>query len=1067
MGKKAKKNPRSGHKDKRVSAASAKTNSQQQNTIANVDKTTDDGTTVVLKDKRVCSHLDKGVNLEKLSAKFGSSESFKCEDCRDGGDGRRGGKGKVKQGKKKGGAESRTESKAIWVCLECGHFSCGGVGLPTTPQTHAIRHAKQNHHSLAIQLENPQLRWCFRCNILIGAEKSEDGVEEKDVLHEVVKMMKIRRSDGAALDAEDVWFGSGSVTSTITSEKSAVVGSGGRDSYVVRGLINLGNTCFFNSVMQNLLALDRVRGHFFKLDGCFGPLTAAFKKLVSETNPDSGLRNVINPRSFFGCVCAKAPQFRGYQQQDSHELLRCLLDALSTEELSAKNRNKSSQEDGNSDPTFVDAIFGGQLSSTVTCLECGYSSLVYEPYLDLSLPVPTKKPPSKKVQQVNRAKKPKPPPRRNARIRPKMVRDTNDLPSTSTSDAYVDRKSSSTPQSSVHIPEQNVVSSGGSATDVSVMADTKSITADCLSSDQHAQSNKAVESIVEKPIPADDFTWLDFLEADTVSNNDNMTSQMDDLSINHGSADENTVQNEVLQNSLDSCGDNISTFTDTACCSRDEMQLVHHGKEKLLNAQDMASQIDEKVVLDSSGCADTMHSEANWENSSELSSLTCSRDLNLGVDSLGKFSEEETPLLVQESEVLLLPYKEDTCDIVKTDGDFFSSAIGCEQDSMEFDGFGDLFNEPEATGPSMNPSSMYNASETNEVLHAGFGGNSSESEPDEVDNTDAPVSVQSCLSYFTKPELLSKNEHAWQCENCAKVLQEQKIRSRKKLLNPWPEEMTELGKATRASGLSPLQDSSPFSSEVRHLCNGYLKNETVDPSDDSFPSHSTETDVKQNVMHGENAEVNSVDSSMEGEKCDADLANVCLPGTSDGDMTLCKLGDNCKRHDGCHVRCTDGKVQKDKFCTGTGKCETEETKDDEKNAEKVERDATKRILINSAPPILTIHLKRFSQDARGRLSKLNGYVQFDRTIDLKSYMDPRCMERDRYKYNLVGVVEHMGSMRGGHYVAYVRGGMKNSGNTESQNGDYVWYHASDVYVREASLEEVLHSEAYILFYERV
>ena len=61
----------------------------------------------------------------------------------------------------------------------------------------------------------------------------------------------------------------------------------------------------------------------------------------------------------------------------------------------------------------------------------------------------------------------------------------------------------------------------------------------------------------------------------------------------------------------------------------------------------------------------------------------------------------------------------------------------------------------------------------------------------------------------------------------------------------------------------------------------------------------------------------------------------------------------------------------------------------------------------------------------------------------------------------------MGSMRGGHYVAYVRGGMKNSGNTESQNGDYVWYHASDVYVREASLEEVLHSEAYILFYERV
>lgn len=1063
MGKKAKKKPRSGHKDKRVSAASPKTKSQRQSTIANVDKATDDGTTVVLKDKRVCSHLDKGVNLEKLSAKFGSSGSFKCEDCRDGGDGRRVGKGKGKQGKKKGGAESGKESKAIWVCLECGHFSCGGVGLPTTPQTHAIRHAKQNHHSLAIQLENPQLRWCFRCNILISAEKSEDGVEEKDVLREVVKVMKVQRSEGAALDAEDVWFGSGSVTSTITSEKSAVVGSGGRDGYVVRGLVNLGNTCFFNSVMQNLLALDTVRDHFYKLDSSFGPLTAALKKLISETNPDSGLRNVINPRSFFGCVCAKAPQFRGYQQQDSHELLRCLLDALSTEELSARKQNKSSQGDGNSDPTFVDAIFGGQLSSTVTCLECGYSSLVYEPYLDLSLPVPTKKPPSKNVQQVNRAKKPKPPPRRNARIRPKMVRDTNVLPSTSTSDASVSGKSSSTPQSGVHIPEQNVVSSGDSATDVSVMADTKSIISDCLSSDQHAQSNKVVESTVEKPIPADDFTWLDFLDADTVSNNDTITTQMDDLSTNHGSADENTVQN-----SLDSCGDNISTFADTACCSHDEMQLVHHGEEKLLNAQDIASPFHEKVVIDSSGCTDTMHSEVN---SSQLSSVTCSRDLNLGVDSLGKFSEEETPLLIQESEVLLLPYTEDTSDVLKTDGDLSSSAIGCEQDSIEFDGFGDLFNEPEATGPSMNSSSMYNASEANEVVHAGYGGNSSESEPDEVDNTDAPVSVQSCLSYFTKPELLSKNEHAWQCENCAKVLQEQKVRSGKKLLDPGSEEMIELGKATCASGLSPLQDSCPFSSEVRHLCNGYLKNETVDTSDDSFLSHSPETHAKQNVMpeNGENAEVNSVDSSMEREKCNIGVANVCPLGTSDGDMTFCKLDDNCKRRDGSHVRYTDGKDQKEEFCTGTAKCETEGTKDDKKNAEKVkvERDATKRILINSAPPILTIHLKRFSQDARGRLSKLNGYVHFDHTIDLKSYMDPRCMERDRYKYNLVGVVEHLGSMRGGHYVAYVRGDMKNSGNTETQNGDYVWYHASDGYVREASLEEVLRSEAYILFYERV
>lgn len=70
-----------------------------------------------------------------------------------------------------------------------------------------------------------------------------------------------------------------------------------------------------------------------------------------------------------------------------------------------------------------------------------------------------------------------------------------------------------------------------------------------------------------------------------------------------------------------------------------------------------------------------------------------------------------------------------------------------------------------------------------------------------------------------------------------------------------------------------------------------------------------------------------------------------------------------------------------------------------------------------------------------------------------------------YKYRLLGVVEHSGTMRGGHYVAYLRGGKKSASQTE--NGDFVWYYASDAYVREVSLEEVLRSEAYILFYEQV
>lgn len=71
----------------------------------------------------------------------------------------------------------------------------------------------------------------------------------------------------------------------------------------------------------------------------------------------------------------------------------------------------------------------------------------------------------------------------------------------------------------------------------------------------------------------------------------------------------------------------------------------------------------------------------------------------------------------------------------------------------------------------------------------------------------------------------------------------------------------------------------------------------------------------------------------------------------------------------------------------------------------------------------------------------------------------RCTDKDKYAYRLLGVVEHMGTMRHGHYVAYVRG------KADARSGG--WYHVSDAHVRGVSFGEVLRSEAYILFYEKM
>ncbi|XP_009796000.1 ubiquitin carboxyl-terminal hydrolase 2 [Nicotiana sylvestris] len=993
MGKKAKKKARSGVKEKRNPLASA--NPIDQNSNQNIG-TPDDGV-VVVNDRKECPHVDKVIDVEKVTAKLESSEPVRCEDCREGVADRRASKMKGKHGKKKGGADPKQGSKAIWICLACGHFSCGGAGFPTTPQSHAVRHARQYHHPLAVQFENPQLRWCFPCSTLIHAKKVEDGSEQKDVFQDIVKMIKKRPTEGLAIDVEAVWFGSGSITSGIKSEASASLDADGKSGYIVRGLVNLGNTCFFNSIMQNLLAMNRLRDYFLKFDGFAGPITAALKKLFSETSNEGALKRTVNPKAFFGSICAKAPQFRGYQQQDSHELLRCLLDRLCTEELIARKQIKSSQDGGKSlsaCPTFVDNIFGGRLSSTVSCLECGHTSVVHEPFLDLSLPVPTKKPPAKGAKSVFRAKKSKPP-MRSVKVRPKVIRDA--APPTAQS-AQGDGEKSVT--EGMAVPSADV---SQDFIDARVMADYMGLTSQNLCSSRKSDNAQNCEGMSRTLASADNFTWLDYLDQDTLPNGDDVVSQVDHMLTNQVSETENSVQPvDALQNNLVADTEMKLTCIDNACSPNNLMRLNDQGQSKSPDC-DIASEFSKKLLVKDSGTTDAI----NVEHSSAFCSRICSVDSNLGTDSYTKPSEDEAPLQLQDSEVLLLPYKEvtSTADDMLKGGCKSSTAVRCEQDLLDFNGFGDLFNELDSDAqPSEQPLCSSAASQAN---------GSSESDPEEIDNRDAPVSVESCLAYFTKPELLSKTEHAWKCENCTKVLKEKRMRFKNKLMKPRSHNIMNIREDQNPNGAS----SSGETFDDRLLS----QKGTSPRAEQDSASWLSENGTQEN-QDEDNSQVKSDFKSNEVQLLEAPLVSANSESEeSENEETV--------------VKCV-----------------------------KVERDATKRILIDKGPPILTIHLKRFSQDARGRLSKLSGHVNFRDTIDLKPYIATRSLQKEIYKYCLIGVVEHSGTMRGGHYVAYVRGSPKITGKDKNAE-DFAWYYASDAYVREVSSKEVLSCEAYILFYE--
>lgn len=96
----------------------------------------------------------------------------------------------------------------------------------------------------------------------------------------------------------------------------------------------------------------------------------------------------VSPRELFSKICGKWKIYSGFQQQDSHELLRRLLDELSEEAKkmetympngSDSQVTSSFSSSSTTDPTvakkpqsFVEHVFQGQLASLIVCNECGY-----------------------------------------------------------------------------------------------------------------------------------------------------------------------------------------------------------------------------------------------------------------------------------------------------------------------------------------------------------------------------------------------------------------------------------------------------------------------------------------------------------------------------------------------------------------------------------------------------------------------------------------------------------------------------------------------------------------------
>lgn len=192
---------------------------------------------------------------------------------------------------------------------------------------------------------------------------------------------------------------------------------GGKKVRGLCGLSNLGNTCFMNSALQCLSNVPLLTQYILndhwttELNhdnplGMGGQIAKSYAELIKQMWMSNCAYTI--PRNFKMAVGRFAPQFSGYQQQDSQELMAFLLDGLHEDLNRIKKKPYVEVKDGDGRPdkdvadeswdnylkrnsSIIVDIFHGLLKSTLVCPDCSKVSVTFDPFCYLSLPLPMKK----------------------------------------------------------------------------------------------------------------------------------------------------------------------------------------------------------------------------------------------------------------------------------------------------------------------------------------------------------------------------------------------------------------------------------------------------------------------------------------------------------------------------------------------------------------------------------------------------------------------------------------------------------------------------------------------------
>ncbi|KAL7417112.1 hypothetical protein BDY24DRAFT_336151 [Mrakia frigida] len=267
-----------------------------------------------------------------------------------------------------------------FACLSCPFVGC------FHDASHTLEHLKTSGHHFSVDAKTGSV-FCMICQDFVYEERLDA------VINETRQDLEIPRGMGS-------WQKSKRKRQKVTpfvptAQEAALLARAGPPLSCrgIRGILNLGQTCFLSVVLQTFLHNPLLRNHF--LADRHNRYICAETSAASDTKKDcmccemdrmfadfySDDRSPWGPVTFLSSMWSSSSDLAGYAQQDAHEFFISALNQMHTNSHGSKLIDCSCP---------VHTTFAGQLQSDVCCGSCGQITSAFDPMLDISLDLKSK-----------------------------------------------------------------------------------------------------------------------------------------------------------------------------------------------------------------------------------------------------------------------------------------------------------------------------------------------------------------------------------------------------------------------------------------------------------------------------------------------------------------------------------------------------------------------------------------------------------------------------------------------------------------------------------------------------